>query len=376
MHQIRIAHVLPSFDVGGLENGVVNLINTMDKTQYSHDLYILTGEGSACQRLNDDVFVRFMRKAEGNDMLLPFRLARHFRRRPPEIVRTYGWGAWIEGMLAAWLSGRTAVVHSEHGYALDRGVQRHYRRKVAQYIAAHLTPRVVVVSDALRHYLEQQVGIPSQKITTIVNGVDTHRFHPAEDIASARQNLGIDESEFVIGTVARLEAVKDIGTALRAISEMGLRDVRYLIVGDGPERSVLQDLAQRLDIEKQVIFVGERADVAELYRCMDIYMLTSIREGTSNTLLEAMASGVPVIATDVGGNRLIVEDGVTGRLVPPGGVGEIAAILKCYKSNAEGLKKMAVAARQVVEKQYGIDRMVSDYDRLYMGIVVRKGTSR
>jgi len=294
-------------------------------------------------------------KAAGEPMRLAmFRLLRVLRRLEPDLVHSRNWGA-IEAVPAARLAGVRAIVHSEHGRELADPEGLNARRNRFRRLLAPLIDRIVTVSDDLKAWLEETVKLPGAKLLVIPNGVDTERFSPARRL-EGRQALQVSDETTVVGTVGRLNGIKDYPTLLTAFADVARRaeHVRLVFVGDGPQRAALEAAAAALGMKERVSFLGERTDVPALIAGLDVFVLPSIAEGMSNTLLEAMAAGRPVVATSVGGNPELVEDGVTGTLVPA----------RLRTAHGE-----AARARAVME--FGLASMASRYRNLYRALAAR-----
>jgi glycosyltransferase involved in cell wall biosynthesis len=211
-------------------------------------------------------------------------------------------------------------------------------------------------------------SVPESQVETIVNGVDVDRFKP-DQVArrTVRTELGLESDNPVFGTVGRLVPVKDYATLLKAfgVASREHAGAKLLIVGDGPEAQSLKALADSLSIGNSVIFAGNHDDVPALLAAMDVFCLTSIREGMSNTLLEAHACGLPVLATDTGGNPEIVDAGTTGYLVPVGDVDTLASRMRCLEWDSAKRRLMGEAARQRSITKFSLSTMVENYERLY-----------
>jgi glycosyltransferase involved in cell wall biosynthesis len=210
------------------------------------------------------------------------------------------------------------------------------------------------------------VGVARDRICVIRNGIDTNRFNPAAR-AAARQQLAIASDDVVIGTVGRLVPVKDQSMLLRAAAELKRRTRRFrlLLAGDGPLRDALQEQAHALGIQNEVSFLGERRDVEVVLAACDVFVLSSLSEGLSNTILEAMSTGLPVVATRVGGADELVDDGRTGVLVPPAQPDALATALASLIDDPAARRTMGAAGRLKAEREFSIARMAADYEALY-----------
>jgi len=368
--KLKILHILHSLQVGGLENGVVNLINRLEPERFEHAICCITTSGPMAERLERPVEIHELGKGAGGDYLLPLKIARVVREVKPHIVHTRNWGT-IDGVIAARLAGVRCVIHGEHGReATDPGGTNGRRNRVRRLLNP-LVSRFVTVSEDLRTWLVDQVGIPREKVVHIMNGVDTDRFVPPLDKGAAKARFGIDPNAFVVGTVGRLDPVKDQQTLVRAFGtlcrEKG-RGAELLLIGSGPEEQMLRRLAEELGVAESVHFMGERRDIPELLQAMDVFVLPSIAEGISNTILEAMSCGLPVVATRVGGNVELVTSGVTGALFDPGHYDSLADILQGFHGDSSCRADYGELARREAEVKFSLATMVSRYDQLYAGV--------
>ncbi|WEN41428.1 Putative glycosyltransferase EpsF [Thauera sp. GDN1] len=366
-----VLHVLYSFDVGGLENGVVNLINHMPPQRFRHAVVALTRCAPAfCERVRrGDVEFISLNKPPGHGVRLFPAFLRLCRRLRPSIVHTRNLAA-LEFAVPAALAGVRARVHGEHGWdtADPGGTRRKYqllRRAYSPFVS-----RYVALSGQIESYLVDRVGIAPERVERICNGVDTARFRPAAVREPLAGSTFDDTALVIVGTVGRLQAVKDQVNLVRAFAlargqgRAGAR-LRLLIAGDGPQRADVEAEIRAAGIGDVTWLAGERSDVPELMRALDVFALPSQAEGISNTILEAMASGLPVVATDVGGNAELVAEGETGALVPARDPDAMARELLRYTEDAALRHAHGVAGRKRVEQNFSIDGMVMRYTRLY-----------
>ncbi len=368
-----VVHVVFRFDTGGLENGIVNLINRMPTQAYRHAIIALT-EISAdfTSRIRrDDVLYFSLNKGNGHGVKLYSQLYRLFRQLAPVIVHTRNLAA-LEAAFPAWLAGVPVRIHGEHGRDVGdlEGASRKYqwlrrvfRPFVTQYIA---------LSCDLEDYMTDKVGIPALRIAQIYNGVDAELFRPALSGRSLLPDCPFGQAtEWLIGTVGRMQPVKDQLTLARAFVRMlelapgAAKDLRLIMVGDGPLRSSVEALLASAGVAHLAWLPGERSDVAEIMRGLDCFVLPSLAEGISNTILEAMASGLPVIATAVGGNGELVEAGVTGTLVPAEDADIMARALLGYFADRQTAATHGRAGRARVKRLFSLDAMVDRYRREY-----------
>jgi len=367
-----IAHVIFELDVGGLETGVINLINRMPADAYRHAIVCVGAARGLERRLQrTDVTIVSLDKKPGHDPGVHVRAWRTFRRLRPLIVHTRNLAA-LEMQAAAWLAGVPIRIHSEHGRdGLD--MHGHYwRHNLIRKAFRPFVHRYLTMSRNLRDWLVEVIGVERSRVTQIYSGVDTARFAPHTGSLRGIAPEGfVSDGSIVIGAVGRMVAIKDHVTLVRAFAETvrrlpdGAARVRLVIVGDGPKRDECSSIARECGIEQQCWFPGRRDDVAEILRGLDVFCLTSLNEGINNTILEAMASGLPIIATAAGGNPELVIDGETGCLVPPGSVSSLADALLRYTQNAALRAQHGRASRRRAEAMFSLDSMVEGYLGLY-----------
>jgi sugar transferase (PEP-CTERM/EpsH1 system associated) len=366
-----IAHVVYRFDVGGLENGVVNLINQLPRESYRHAVVALTEVTDFSERIRrDDVEFVALNKRPGPGVRLFPRLFRLFRDLQPDVVHTRNLAA-LEASVPAWLAGVPVRIHGEHGRDMGDldGTSRKYQRVRRLY--RPFVGHYVALSKDLEQYLGRDVGVDSARIAQIYNGVDTARFSPA---ANGRAPIDgcpfTDEDLWLVGTVGRLQQVKDQVTLaeafVRAIKRGPAKaQMRLVMIGDGPLRARVEKVLDQAGMRELAWLPGARDDVPEILRGLDCFALPSLAEGISNTILEAMACGLPVVATRVGGNPELMEEGMTGRLVPQANAEAMAGALFHYFDDPALARRHGRAGRQLILQRFSLDRMVSDYLSLY-----------
>jgi sugar transferase (PEP-CTERM/EpsH1 system associated) len=365
---MRVAHVVHSLSVGGIENGLVNLVRGLPPGRFRHTVIVMTETGAMAGRLPGEVDVWILGKRAGLDLSAVGRLTRLLWRARPHIVHSRNWGA-IDAVLAARLAGVPCVIHGEHGRAITDLHGLSPRRNRARRVLAPLVDRFVTVSFDLRRWLVDVVGIADRKVTTIHNGVDTTRFCD-DNREEARRALGVPDHAFVVGTVGRLDPVKDQLGLLEAFARLGDRHPAavLVVVGDGPLQTALATRIQQPDLAGRVRLLGERHDVPRLLKAFDLFVLPSLGEGLANTLLEAIATGLPVVATRVGGNPEVVADGVNGRVVPAGDPLVLADAIGTYLDDPVLRTLHGKASRERAVEYFNLPRMATAYGELYLTV--------
>jgi sugar transferase (PEP-CTERM/EpsH1 system associated) len=365
---VRVMHLLLKFGFGGSEGGVLKLANGFDRARVLPSICSALPADTIKQRLAADVPLFEVGRRSGNDLGFVFRLYRLLRRERPHVLHTHGWATLCEGLVAARLARVPIVVHGEHGTLDTRP-----RNLLLQRIVWGRVDQVLSVSTRLADKMARTVGFPLEKIHTIRNGVDLDRFTPALR-TGARAELEARPGAIRIVIVGRLLPVKDHRTFLGSVRLLrdGGVDVAAFIVGDGPLAQDLRSQVAALGLESAVTFLGNRVDVQRVLAGCDIAVSSSTSEGLSNTVLEAMATGIPVVATDVGGTGELVVHGETGLLVPPGSPADLAGALATLAQDAARRSALGAAGRLRAEAEFSSPGMVEKYEELYLSLAARR----
>lgn len=366
-----IVHVIHRLDVGGLENGLVNLVNRLPADDFRHAIVCLTDYSDFHRRIRrPDVGLYALGKREGKDPACYLRLWRLLRRLRPTIVHTRNLAA-LDALVVAWLAGVPLRVHGEHGWDTYDLHGRNRKYRLLRRLCRPLVHRYVALSRDLEHWLLDWVGVAPARLSRICNGVDDERFHPRRGRADRERLPVAFRDKLVIGWVGRMEAVKAAehlaGAFVQLLerhSEAG-RQLRLVMVGEGSRRPEVERILETGQVRDLAWLPGAREDVPELLRAMDLFVLPSLNEGISNTILEAMASGLPVVATAVGGNPELVAEGLTGALVPAGDKAALVRALERYWQHPELRRRQGEEGRKQVERSYSLDAMVQAYGTLY-----------
>jgi sugar transferase (PEP-CTERM/EpsH1 system associated) len=367
-----IVHVVHRFGIGGLENGIVNLVNRLPRERWRHAVLALTEvSGEFAERIErGDVRYIELGKRPGHLVRDYPRLYRLFKDLKPAVVHTRNLAA-LEAVVPAWAAHVPVRIHGEHGWSEQDPDGRRRRYRYVRRLYRPFVHRYVALSRHIADYLERRVKIPHERVSQMYNGVDTERFMPSEERGQIRGCPFGAPDEWLVGWVGRMDPVKDplnlAHAFLRArqLSPAAAKRMRLVLVGEGAQREALGALLGRPGLQEQVWFAGERADVADIMRGLDCFVLPSRAEGVSNTILEAMASRLPIIATRVGGNAELIEPGMTGLLVPPADSESLARAMLAYFTERSMARRHAKAARRVAEDRFSLRRMVADYGALY-----------
>lgn len=367
-----ILHVVHSLKTGGMENGLVNLINLSNHHLFEHRICCLARSGATAAKLQRPVFVDELHFENGNSVRCFARLVRYIHTIRPDIVHTRTWGG-IDGIIAATVARVPVIVHGEHGFLPEDPYGHDLKRRWIRLLLSPMVNHFITVSHDLQRWLQSQVGV-KRPVTTILNGVNTDLYRPSKDSEYYKAQYGL-KGCVVVGAVGRLDAIKRYDLLIRAFCDLPTDRLKVvlIIVGDGPMRGSLEELKNRVDRENRVHFMGERHDLPIIYRMMDIFVQPSDNEGISNTVLEAMASGIPIIATAVGGNNELVKEGLNGMLVPPGEIQGLRRALRRYLEKAGDRELHGRNARRDAVERFSLERMVREYEDLYLSLTRRKG---
>ena len=367
-----VAHIVHRFDVGGLENGVVNLINRLPADRFRHAVIALTEVGEFRRRVQrEDVQFHALRKPPGQGLRVAPKLVRLLREIEPALVHTRNLGA-LEMALPAWWAGVPVRVHGEHGWDSHDPDGRSLKCRLVRRAYRPFVHRYVALSRQLQGYLIDAIGVPAARIEQIYNGVDTQRFRPVDDgRAPVRGSPFSDANLWLVGTVGRLQDIKDPLLLARAfaraleLAPAARERMRLVFAGDGPLRGAIEEALRASRCAPLTWVAGERDDVPDVMRGLDAFVLPSRAEGISNTILEAMATARPIIATAVGGNGELLDDGVTGALVAAGDVDGLARAMLDDWADPVRARQRGAAARQMAVRRFSLDAMVAAYGDLY-----------
>ena len=366
---LRVLFMLTSMPVGGAETLLINLIRRLDRNLIEPEICCLKEPGPLGDEMAAEVPVHANFIRSKTDFRVVGRLSQLMKERQIDAIVTVGAGdKMFWGRLAAWRAGVPVITSALHSTGWPDGIG---------WLNHRLTPITDgFIACAGNHgkHLVRRERLPQQKVFVIPNGIDTHRFQPHSNSAAGRDALDLPANAKLMTIVAALRPEKNHSRFLRIASEVRKRvsDAEFLIVGDGPERPKLETLARELDIEDCVHFLGSRSDIPELLAVSDLFALTSDNEASPVSIMEAMACGLPVVASDVGSIPEMVIDSVTGYCVPKTDESQFAdricSILACEKTQ----RRMARSGRIHVEENGSLEVMVSGYEQLLAMLYFRK----
>jgi len=357
---------LHSLRIGGAEVLAARLARQL-QGRYRFLLVCLDELGTLGEELRTEGFtVEVVERRPGLDLKCAWRLAKLLRREQVDLIHAHQYTPFSYAVLARLLYRGPAILLTEHGRHQPDYPRR--KRMLANWLFLERRDRVIGVGEAVRQALIHNEGIPDRRVSVIYNGIDLSPFpNRVNGHLSVRQEMGVAEDDFVILQVARLDYLKDHATAIRTLAQVLLRcpRARLVLVGEGPELQTIQDLVRQHHVESSVRLLGLRKDVPRLLPAADLFLLTSISEGIPLTVIEAMAAGLPVVATRVGGLPEVVEEGNSGLLAPAGNDAALAEKIVQLAEDRQRRQEMGRCGRQTALERFSEKQMHAQYERLY-----------
>ncbi len=372
--KLTIGHIIYAFNDGGMERGIVNLINHGDQQQFRHVIICLTEAGSFSKLLRSpDCSLIELHKRSGNDWRLPWVIARVARQHGIDILHARGWPTLLETAIGARFAGIPATVYAFHGRTMDELGANDIRRQLVQSIFIRSYQRVITLNSQMQLELARESYLSLAMIQIIANGVDVDHFSPRKDRTTLRSKFGLPNDRFILGSIARLDRVKNHDVILKAfhrIKNSGFKAF-LLIVGEGPARAVIQNTISMLGLNADVLLFGFSNCVSELLNCMDAYIQSSFYEGFSNTVLEAMACALPVLATKVGGTVDVISDKREGFFFEPADDRGLASLTIQLINNPVLRRDLGKRGRIRAVDCFPVEKMVNSYQNLYRDLMTR-----
>lgn len=368
--QRTVLHLVHRLTFGGAERVLVNYLNGSQKHRHVVCSFF-PADSFADEILNKDVHVINLGKKDGNDISIPFKLSKICKKFSVEVIHSQGWGTYLEGLICAkFLRRHIKFVFAFHGKTISDLGSLPHRRILAQKLGAVLGDAIITPSEDMRFDYSTTFGVNDRKISVIYNGVDTDLFIPRSRDDSIKNEFGFTDNDVILGCVARFDPVKNFPGLIQAFDagrKMGM-SAKLLLVGDGVLDIELRSLVAKLGLDKDVIFAGRRSDVPQCLHAMDFYVQASFYEGFSMTILEAMSSGLPVIAYDVGGTHEMLQDGVNGILLGRDNdqLKSMAEAMLKIAQNDQQRREMGRKARETVEEFFSLKEMIRQYDQLFL----------
>ena len=368
--RLKLLHVVFSLEPGGMENGVVNVARRLPADEFEVHVCCLERGGAFVDRLPHPENVVVLDKPPGFSVNAALGVARHAQRIGADLLHPHNLGPLTYAAIGSGFGLWKPVLQGEHGvFQGDQTSPARLRQRQRLYRCCR---KIHTVSESLRRYLIEH-GFPAEKITAIINGVDTDRFRPA-DKAAARAQLGLPTEGRFIGIVGRFDPNKKHRLLIEAFNRVAacLPDARLVIIGDkGAEKEKIQAAAQASPARDRIHLAGFQPNPGPWYQALDLLAAPSIFEGLSNAVLEAMACGVPCLAHTACGNAEVITSGVDGFLAALDSEDGLAAELRRVLTEAAELARIGASARRRVTQDFSLDAMAANYARLYREVAGR-----
>ncbi|MDP1853768.1 MAG: glycosyltransferase [Candidatus Omnitrophota bacterium] len=380
MSKIKILYIIDKMDRAGTQKHLLEVLRLINRDVFEPHLCCLVRIGELEEELNK---IGIIPKVFGIKRIYGYSgirdtlaLAQYIKKEKFDIVHTYLFSANIAGNLAAKLAGAPVIISGRR----DTGIHREgkWRHRQAYKFAHRLADKVFTVSNSVRDTVRKLEGVSLDKIVTIYNGIDVSCYDIAVDIARKKKELGINPEDRIVGIIANLSWVKGHKYFLEAAKLIleEIPNVRFLIIGDGPLKNNLKTLTNNLSLGENILFLGKRPDVPELLKIMDISVNASYSEGMSNTILESMAAGIPVIATDVDGNKEIIINNTTGLLTPAGDIQSMKEKIIFLLRQPEIADKIKQNAQKTIKEKFNLSRMIYQMESEYINLLKEKYDGR
>ena len=368
MNKINLLHIVQHSTGGGIIKQLFSLLRYYDKDTILPMVCCMGSKGTTGKLIEEGGIDFVALKIGRNDRLIPRAvrlLYKLMKERHIQVVRTHGHGANLNGRIAARLCGIPCIpsVHNVYRKTKEQKIQR----RITNNLLGRISGRVIAVSEAVREDVIRYDRVDPSKVLVIRNGVDTELFSPAGASDGIRKELGLGENDTVIGFVGRLVPAKGLAHLIRAFAEVRkeIDHIKLIIVGRGALLGSLQDMAAEKRLQDDIIFAGERSDIPGVLSSIDIFAMSSEEEGLPNALLEAMSAARPSVVTTAGGMKEVVQDGVTGLIVPVGDPAALARAMKRLIIDKELSRAMGMAAREYIEKNFSILATARVWENLY-----------
>jgi glycosyltransferase involved in cell wall biosynthesis len=371
----RLIHVFPSFSTGGPEVRTATLINTL--TDFEHTVISLNGNVSGRARLSEPVPTVLTPDIGQRGLNGVRELGKVLRDQHPDLLITYGWGG-TDAIIGARLAGLKAPLHIEDGFLPDEAFSQKFARKQVRRLAFHLAAGLLVPSRTLERIATGSWWLRSDRVHYIPNGVDTERFAPAslDEAHAERRALGVTPDTVVVGTVGMLRPDKNHARLIRVFHAIARhRPAHLVIVGEGSCRPALERLSHELGLDGRVTFAGAAVDPAHYYRGFDIFALSSDTEQMPLSILEAMASGLPVVSTDVGDVADMIGPPAGGLVTPRGDDRALEDQLALLCGDEERRKDAGRVNRARALDEFSLAGMIESYRQVFRRHIALNGES-
>jgi len=362
--------VMLDADIGGSQMFVLNLVKNLDRTIFNVCVCCIWKGGELEKEFEKyGVTVHVLNKDKGFDLKVIWKLAKLFIKYKIDVVHSNHLPPLMYVVPATWLSGCKNIIHTEHSF---RSWENNKKYLLIAKVLFRYVQKIVGVCSEISVFISNKLVNDTRKIITIENGVDVEAYSANVSLRGIlREDVGINNDDFVIGMVGRLDHVKNHELAIDAIDEIKkqIPYIKLLIIGDGPIRSLLEARVNKKNLNKEIKFLGNRRDIISLLKLFDVFLLTSLSEGMSVALLEAMAAGKAVIVSDVGGNIDLVQHGYSGLIFESNNMEKLRNSIEFLYKNKAQISILGGNARNCVLHRFSLTEMVRKYESLYQGCI-------
>lgn len=375
LERINILHIYQNSRIGGVQQQLLSLLKAYNREVFN-PFFCCFGPKEAMGKEIEGIGIELTALNRFRyHRILPgifVDLSRLMKEKHIHIVRTHRYHPNVYGRVAAFLAGVPVIVASVHdNYRMDKRP----KRRIVNHILSKITDKIVAVSESIKKDIVRYDKIDPSKILVIPNGVDTERFNPEGNFANIKEEFLIKDNDIVIGFVGRIVPAKGLEYLIDTLSYLKeeFKNLKLLIIGEGAIVARLHEQAKEKKVYDSIIFAGGRRDIPDILSCIDIFVMPSIAEGLPNALLEAMAMGRPIVATEVGGIPEVMKNGVNGLLVPPRDPIALATAMKGLIGNDRLAAQMGHAARDLVQDKFSMRATAQKWQTLYLSILKEKG---
>ncbi len=361
----KLMQITHDLAIGGLQQVIVNICKTIDRETFDISVLCLRELGEYTPEIEDlGIKVRLLPQKKGTDYLSFTKVALILRDEQVEIIHTHNTQPMVDGVLGAMFSGVKTIIHTDHA----RSFPDKLRYMFAEWLASHFCYRIVGVSEHTSRNLVEYERISPKRIVTIMNGIDARKYQKTIDKELKKKELGICTQGFILGLGVRLEEQKGISYLIKAMVKVRQKfpDIALVIAGKGSLENELKKETAELGLGNSVLFVGPRLDMPDLLKLFDLYVLPSNWEGLPMVLLEAMASGCPIVATAVGGNSMAIKHGHNGSLVEPRNPDRLAEEIIRVLSDKNIMSRYVDSGYDTFKKDFSAEIMTRKYEKLYL----------
>jgi glycosyltransferase involved in cell wall biosynthesis len=372
--KIKLTHVVGNLSLHGMEYGVIKLLNNLSSDRYESTIVVINKiYPRAREKVNGNINLVELNKDKGFDVGLIFKLVRIVSNLNTDILHDHNWSTYPYVSIAKLFLPRVKFIHGEHGRETPE-LKLSLKQKVLISITKHLVSKFTTVADHLAVDLKNIWHIKSTKIVTIHNGIDLDLYEINENQDEIRESIGVDNGDFVVGTIAGIREIKDHITIFKAIESASneIKNLSLVVIGSTPDKKYLEYIessASKICVNSNVVFLGQRKDVPRLIKSFNVYVNSSLFEGMSNTIMESMASDCAVIASNNKGNLELLLNGRMGNIFPMSKHEKITEILLSLYHDDSKMKELIENQKEHLINNFTMNILIEKYDKFYNNIL-------